>query len=355
MPTRRHVLGGLAAAPLLSRAAWAEVGAPTHVAAARRGNGSYALFGMTGVGDVAFEVPLPDRGHAAAAHPVRAEAVAFARRPGTFALVIDCADGRVLRRLDSPPGRHFYGHGAYDRSGDMLLTTENDYESGEGRIGIWDVGAGYLRIGEVPSGGIGPHEILRLPGTDRFVVANGGLRTHPDSDREVLNPDTMRPNLSFLSDGSTDRVVELEPALRRNSIRHLAARRDGTVAAALQWQGDLSEVVPLLALMPSEGPVRLLADADPGQAELQGYAGSVAFDGAGGRVAITSPRGGLAQIWEVASPGEPQILRRPDICGVARAAEGFVFSDGGGGWLTAPAPQVHPVAWDNHIVSLLAG
>ena len=35
-------------------------------------------------------------------------------------------------------------------------------------------------------------------------------------------------------DGTILEMVELEPALRRASIRHLAARADGTVAFALQ-------------------------------------------------------------------------------------------------------------------------
>ena len=56
--------------------------------------------------------------------------MAFARRPGTFALVIDCAEGREVARLHTPEGRHFYGHGAFTPDGGLLFTTENAIEDG---------------------------------------------------------------------------------------------------------------------------------------------------------------------------------------------------------------------------------
>lgn len=185
-----------------------------------------------------FEIPLPARGHAAAAHPSRPQAVAFARRPGTFALVIDCASGRLLSTLACPEGRHFYGHGAYSRAGDLLYTTENDFTKGTGRIGIWDVAAGYARVGEIASGGIGPHDIRRLPGSDTLIVANGGIDTHPDSGRAKLNIPTMAPNLTYIE---AERIVEqaaLPSALHKNSIRHLAVGPGGEVALGMQWQSE---------------------------------------------------------------------------------------------------------------------
>jgi len=51
------------------------------------------------------------RGHDAAAQPTRPEAVAFARRPGRFALVIDCRNGDVTARLLAPQGRYFHAMG----------------------------------------------------------------------------------------------------------------------------------------------------------------------------------------------------------------------------------------------------
>lgn len=346
---RRAFLAGTAA--LAAAPAWAATGA-AYLAAAKERSGAFALFGLTAAGGLCFRVPLPARGHAAAAHPRHAEAVAFARRPGTFGLVIDCAAGAVTRTLTAPDGRHFYGHGAYTADGAHLLTTENAFASGEGRIGVWDA-ATWTRVDEMPSGGIGPHEVIRLPaGTaagDRFAIANGGIRTHPDRGREKLNLGAMRPNLAYLREGQIEEVVEL-PGLRQASIRHLAAAGD-IVAMALQWEGPADRTVPLLALHRPGAPPHTL-DAGAEQADLKGYAGSVAFAGDGAHVAITGPRGGLAHVYDVGTGALARTIRRSDICGVAPSGPDLAFTDGLGGVIGPSGAIRHPVAWDNHLVRI---
>ena len=45
---------------------------------------------------------------------------------------------------------------------------------------------GTSRIGELASFGVGPHEVVLMPDGATLVVANGGIRTHPDRDRAKL-------------------------------------------------------------------------------------------------------------------------------------------------------------------------
>ena len=99
---RRQFLGGLLAAGLIPKPTWADVGSPVFLSAAALPNGSYVLCGIDAELQLRFQIPLPARGHAAAAHPSRPEAVAFARRPGTFAIVIDCITGLESAKLESP-------------------------------------------------------------------------------------------------------------------------------------------------------------------------------------------------------------------------------------------------------------
>lgn len=357
MTTRRSVLGGIVAASAFPSATWADAGAPAYLAAAREADGGYALFGLSAGGGDLFRIPLPDRGHAAAAHPSAPEAVAFARRPGQFAVVIDCISGRATHRLSAPPGRHFYGHGTFAENGELLCTTENDIETGEGRVGLWSRTDRYRRVGEISSGGTGPHDITTLADDSTLVVANGGIRTHPDTGRGKLNLDTMRPNLSYLkTNGTTADQVELEPELRRNSIRHLALGPGGLVAFAMQWQGDPADALPLLGLhRPGEAPRLLSADL-PEQIAMQGYAGSIAFDPAGDVVAITSPRGGRVHLFDTSGAFRTSV-RRPDVCGIATAAGGFIVTDGFGGVLSVNADRMQPLrgqnrSWDNHLIAI---
>ena len=351
----------LTATGALPQLSWADAGAPDYLAAARRPSGDFALFGLSSDGAALFEIALPGRGHAAAAHPKRPLAVAFARRPGTFALVIDCALGAEIARLDAPGGRHFYGHGAFDRNGSRLYTCENAYETGDGVIGVWDASRGFERIGEMPSGGVGPHELVFDPASDRLVIANGGVQTHPVSGRAKLNLPVMRPNLAYLdiASGGILSVVEPAEALRLNSIRHLALRPDGLVAIAMQWQGDLAEAPPLLATHRfGEAGLRLHAAPEPEQLRMRGYGGSVAFSGDGTVVALTSPRGGRLHLFDAKTGAFCEALAMTDVCGVAPSRDGLLATDGQGALTTIAADgrsqprRRHAVAWDNHLVRL---
>ena len=129
MASRRSFIAGMLAAGLVPKPTWAEAGNPAFLSAAMKPDGSHVLCGLSEYGAITFEIALPDRGHAAAAHPTLPEAVAFARRPGTYAIVLDCRNGQTKARLDAPAGRHFYGHGTFSENGDLLFTTENDFDT----------------------------------------------------------------------------------------------------------------------------------------------------------------------------------------------------------------------------------
>lgn len=354
MADRRVILKGLAAAAVLPVRGWAAVGRPGWVAAARQGDGSHAIHGLDADGRITFAVPLPDRGHAAAAHPYRAEIVAFARRPGRFGLVIDCRDGALRRRLTPPDGRQFNGHGAYSADGRRLFTSEVVAEGSAGRVGVWDVRAGYVRIEEWESHGIGPHEIMLLPGGG-LAIANGGIETDPQ-DRTPLNLDRMRPNLALLdAQGALISRREFPPELARNSIRHLALLPDG-IGFAMQWQGEATDPVPLLGVARNGGELHAFGPPEAELYAMHGYAGSIAASPAG-RIAITSPRGGVVMIHDAAG-AHLATLRRADICGAAsRGSDGFMLTDGGGAVWAADEGGLrllarHELAWDNHLVRI---
>ncbi|TDX32547.1 DUF1513 domain-containing protein [Rhodovulum visakhapatnamense] len=359
MTDRRSFLAGALAASLSPRIGWADAGSPAFLSAAQEKNGNQMLVGLDAQGAERFRLPLPQRGHAAAAHPIRPEATAFARRPGTFALVIDCREGRVTAVLDAPEGRHFYGHGAYSADGRYMYTPENDYDAARGVIGVWDTEAGYLRVGEFDSHGIGPHDIKLMPDGKSFVIANGGIETHPDSGRAKLNIPFMEPNLAYLgAEGTLLETVAPPAEWHMNSIRHLALGPGGTVAFAMQWEGPEAEAPPLLGLH-RRGAAPVWLDA-PGaeHAAMQGYAGSVAISQDGAEAAISSPRGGRVHVFDIAGARFAGAIEARDVCGLAPAAGGgFVATTGTGDVLGLQGLRPvwtarHGRAFDNHLVTV---
>ena len=351
MATRRAFLAGLATA-CLPIVTWAEVGSPAFLAAGKQGQ-DFTLHGLSPQGQSLFNISLPGRGHAAAAHPTQALAVAFARRPGTFALVIDCLTGLVRHQLTPPLGRQFNGHGAFSTDGSLLMTSEVVAEGSAGRIGVWET-ATYSRIAEWDSGGIGPHDLKRLP-DGRLIIANGGIQTDP-SDRTKLNLPDMRPNLTLLSpEGAVLDQVELSPDLRQNSIRHLALTENGA-AFAMQWEGDPAEPVPQLGLwMPGHAP-RLCPPAPGDVFAMKGYAGSIAVRRGGDLIGLTSAPAGAIMLFDI--DGTPVVTHhRGDISGVAVGAAGLVATDGQGAVWRVETEGItllaqHEVAWDNHLIAL---
>jgi uncharacterized protein len=197
-------------------------------AAARRddrGTYSAALFSLEG-GDVR-SVELPERGHDIALRPGSGEWVAFARRPGRFGVAVP-TDGRAPVWFTAKPDRHFFGHGVFSADGKLLYTTENE---AQGIIGVRDATDSYKQIGEFSARGMEPHDVQLLSDGRTMVIANGGIRTHPDSGADEMNLRDMKPSLVYVDLSTGDLIEEqkLAPVLHQLSIRHLALAVGDTV------------------------------------------------------------------------------------------------------------------------------
>lgn len=348
------VLAGLSTVTL-PLPVWADAGAPDFVTAGNKPDNSTWLVGLGVAGDVRFQIPIPGRGHAAALHPTRPEAVAFARRPGRFAVIIDCTTGSEIARLDSPDARHFYGHGAFSPDGTLLFTAENDYDAPAGVLGIWDAADGYKRIGEITSGGIGPHEVLSLQ-DGGLVVANGGIQTHPDMGRAKLNLPTMQTNLTYLdTHGAITEQVALTGGMHQNSIRHIALDHRGNVVAALQWQGSPTRQVPLVLRHTRGTDPSFLPHPDA--QHLKHYAGSIATCIESGEIAVTGPKGSHVLFFNADGTPNGSALHGT-AAGVARSPSGglMITRDGGLVHRKNGIEKLIPVAgdwsWDNHLVPI---
>ena len=314
-------------------------------------------------GRIHHDVPLPGRGHGFAVQPSTGHVVVFARRPGDWAIVLNSATGAVLERLSATEGRHFYGHGAFSPDGALLYTSENGFEDGRGIIGVWDVARDWRRVREWSSHGVGPHEVRVLGGGARLAVANGGIRTHPDTGRAKLNLETMVSSLAVLDtmDGRLVCSASFGERLRRLSIRHLDIDRDSRIVVAMQHEGSRRDRVPLVALERDARLVPAYAPAEVGR-RMRQYAGSVCFDASGRYVAVSHPHEGIVSSWTSRSARWLALTELPDTCGIAPGAGAGVFiATGAGGRIAridARTGESEVLArsdgsrWDNHLLAL---
>ena len=364
--TTLRLLAGGVAGSLLPAHFHAEAAAPSAplYLSARADAVGYRVSGFAWDGTSFFDLPLPGRGHSFAVRPGGREAMHFARRPGRFALVLDLERGTVVRTVATPDGRHFYGHGVFSPDGRLLYAAENDFDGEHGVIGVYEAAQCYARVGELPSHGIGPHEIALLSDGETLVAANGGIATHPDLPRVKLNLPTMAPSLCHIDrrSGTLIRELRLDPDLHQFSIRHLAVGPMDTVAVAMQYEGPAQDVVPLVAVHRAEGGLKPLPAPPAVLRAMKNYCGSVCFDPSGRTIAVSSPRGNLMTFWDVGTGRYLSSAKVSDGCGVAlgtRSGE-FLASSGLGGVVVIDARSgtSRPLAvggleaarWDNHLV-----
>lgn len=330
--------------------------APLYASAARLADGRYAVVFAEPDGEVVRTAIAPARGHCAAVDPSGRWCVTFARRPGTFALAMDRTGATADLVFASPEGRHFEGHGAFSPAGALLYAAENAYDDGTAVVGVYDATDGFKRIGELPGHGVGTHELILSPDGRHLILAHGGILTHPDYPRAELNLGEMEPSLVLVDRETGDLAAKVEPPaeLRALSMRHLAVDASGTTWIGCQWNGDDREPAPLVAVRDADGEMVFLDLAVDDTVALDHYIGSVAVDIRSGLVAVTSPRGGIALIFDARSRKLVDRRRLADGCGVAAAPEaGFLLTSGQGEMIEhlASGERVHrtDIAWDNHL------
>ncbi len=303
MTTRREFLQQLSAIGIiasgLGNIGCTRASKPWFVSACTNQKGQHFVAAFDIEGRVVNQVALPERGHDAIALPHKpGRAMIFARRPGTFALEVDFIKGRVVRELTAAEGLHFYGHGTYSKRHNTLITSENDFHSGIGKIVIRDANS-YQELVRYDSGGIGPHEIALMPDGDTLVIANGGIKTHPDSPRKKLNLDSMRPNLAYLSLKTGELLDTFELDNKHLSIRHLAVSNKGKVVAGLQYQGEKTDLVPLAISHHGEASLSFLAAEESVWRQMNQYTASVCIDEGRQVAAISCPRADLLTYWSL--------------------------------------------------------
>ena len=353
-------------APLMSNWANAE-SLPDHLAqelyfsAATDKSGSHFFVCLNQVGEIVSKISVDQRGHDAIRSPDGRTAIMMSRRPGTVLSAFDLLENRLTHQVHSAEGRHFYGHMLFSSDGEYLFVSENDYVNTRGIISIRDAST-FEVIQEFSSAGLGPHQIGWLADKKTLVVANGGIITHPSMYREKLNIATMRPNLAYL-DSQTGTILDIqELADPQLSVRHFGVTDKNEVLVGLQYQGDKSNLVPLMALhRPGQKIEPLTNIADNELQSLNQYIASVAVDSKS-RIGVgTGPRGGKVTFWDIDSGDFIASRRVRDVAGVTfdPLRSEFIVSNGRGEIYryntsdfsvnTQSSLRVAGLQWDNHL------
>ncbi|MBO6919623.1 MAG: DUF1513 domain-containing protein [Rhizobiaceae bacterium] len=341
--------GASLSASLLAKPAFAKLRNQDAVFASgfKSPDGNFGLALLSEDGELIQSYPLPARGHGIAANQNSNWAIIFARRPENFALAFDPKTHLKPVLFSTPADRHFYGHGAFSTDGRLLYASENDFENGVGKIGIYDAHSNFVRIGEFNSAGIGPHEIIMMPGGKTLCVANGGIKTHPQFPRTKLNLDSMRSSIVFIDaySGSVIEVHQLPDNWSLLSLRHMATDQKGIVWIGGQYEGSAFDQAPLVAKVSMRTSLQFIDLPSKHNVCFKNYIGSVTINDKEGLVALSSPKGGQVLILDSQSGNVVKSHFTSGVCGLSPSQKSFIASSERGRF----GNRNHDVNWDNHI------
>ncbi|RCW23216.1 hypothetical protein DFR48_10785 [Ciceribacter lividus] len=316
----------------------------------RAPDSTYCLALLSEKGEIITQMDLPGRVHGLTSCAASGRVVAFARRPGTFAMAVDPKTDMEPTVFACGDNRHFFGHGGFSPDGRVLYACENDFDNNRGVIGVYDATNGFSRLGEVPAHGVGTHD-MTVSGDGRLlIIANGGIETHPDFGRTKLNLDHMLPSL-VISDARTGALVEkhvLPENLRQLSTRHLALADNGRIWFACQYEGPRNDLPPLVGYFGHGEELRFVDLPEETTEGLANYVGAIAVNRRDNVVGLTSPKGGVAVTLDGTKGTILRQMRIADAAGIAPGAGGFAVSSYNGHFGRTQSA----VAWDQHIVRL---
>ena len=353
--TRRELLAGLGAS-LLTSVAYVKVAeaAEKHefvfASAFMDQQKRFGIALLSKDGNVLSTYALPARGHGFASARTTDWIVAFARRPGNFALAIDAKRMHQPKLFKTPAHTHFYGHGTFSDDGRTLLASENNFDLGQGVIGVYDSADGFRRVGEIPSFGVGPHEIVSTKEPGVVCIANGGILTHPETGRAKLNLDDMQSSVAFIDTNKSELIEShlVPKQISRLSLRHMSVDRKNAIWLGGQYQGDTGDAIPLIAKSRRGEGLAFLELEAATMRLLSNYVGSVATSADGDQIAFSSPKGGTMIVIDRASETLEASHSIDGVCGLAPSSDGVSHSSLTGHF----NGRRGELLWDNHLIQI---
>jgi hypothetical protein len=241
---------------------------------------------------------------------------------GPGCCVVDLRARSVVRTIEAPGGREFYGHGAFSRDGSLLYCTETDVrDRNKGYIAVRD-GRDFAYLGDFPSFGQSPHDCMLAADGRTLVVSNGGSPVH--------HPDG--PNVAYV-DVDDRKLVELcevpEPSINAG---HLALSADGDLALVSAPRDGLPPEKHRggISLRRKGGALETLTEPRDVTALMLGETLSVAIHEGTGIVGATNPLGHVVTFWRLDTGELVKKLRVPSPRGIAisLAGDDFVLNFG---------------------------
>lgn len=316
---RRHLLfGGIsffAATSLLGglQQRW-RYGAPVVLGTVSDAQGQSHLLGIDSAGDTRFCIRVPHPAHSAIAVEAQGIGIYFSQRPGRLMYIVDLRHGQLLRTVELPAGLALSGRGALSEDGALFFTSELDLINGAGLIGIYEAQAPFRRMGQIPSNGVAPADVMPMKGSPLLAVANSGLRS--PTPLRTSTAHALAPNLSYLDSRDGTVTEEVKPPQHLLSPHHLAATPNQGVVIAVEDLSPTSNGAPLLFSHQRGEEMKAIIEAEPAWQRMNQHIAGLATSSDGQFAVSTAPRGEYISLWHIPSATSVQHFAVADAANV---------------------------------------
>ena len=234
---------------------------------------------------------------------------------GPGAAEVDLNKHVVTRKITTQKNRLFYGHGAFNQSGDTLFCTETYIDNQKGIIAIRD-GKTFENLGEFPTYGENPHECQLVNDGATLVVTNAGSASVNQSQPSVTYIDVQTQKLS-------ERVTLTNHQINTG---HIGIADDGSLIVASAPKDGLDKT-HLGGVSIRSGKQSMLSMTEPDTVvnKMTGEALSVVIDNQRNVAAVTHPDGNMVTFWSVDKRELIKVMELPKPRGVALSLDGQSF------------------------------
>jgi hypothetical protein len=235
-------------------------------------------------------IPLSFLAHGVAIDPNDAGRAAVFEKKGPGACLVDLRARAVLRPIETPPSRRFYGHGAFSADGSLLYSTESLIEEDNAGVLVVRDAQTLKELGTVRTHGAAPHDCQLIDGGRTMVIANGGGAITGGAP----------PSVSFVdvaSERLLDQVVLESP---RINAGHVALTPSGDLALVSAPRDGLpapNQQLGAVTLRPAGGAARTMTEPAEVVGRMRGETLSVVINEADRVVLATHPLGDCVSVW----------------------------------------------------------
>lgn len=228
-------------------------------------------------------------GHGLAPNPAKRHLAVISEKHGKGCVEWDMRARKVTRKLETTADREFYGHGAFTPDGKTLFMVETEVGDGSfsGVITVRD-GDSYAVLGEFPSFGTAPHDVLLVDDGTTLVVTNGGGPAGSDDLPCVTYVDVKARSLKTKLTFNTPRI----------NAGHLAMTSRGELAVVSAPREGLAGDNPTGAITFYSPGGEMRTAEDPVVKRMKLETLSVAIHEPSMIVAATNPAGNLVTFWD---------------------------------------------------------